>query len=336
MKVDESTMQAIYATAHGDTGMLKIQKTLKPLVKSGEALVRLKAAGINFIDIYMRQGSSAIRVPIPFIPGVEGSGIVEEVFNDVTVVKPGDRVAFVGHLGTYAEYITVQASQLIPLRENMTFYEGAAFPLQGMTAQYLVNELYPVKPGDHVLVHAAAGGVGLLTVQWLKHLGAHVIGTVSTREKAKIARIAGVDDVIIYTEEDFVTETKRLTNGKGVDYIIDGVGKSTFAKNLEAVRTRGCICFFGFSSGIPDSVDMIKLQMKSITLCGGGLMNYLSSREELLKRANQVVEGVTEGWLKLNVSHVFTLDQAPEAQRLLETRQTTGKLLLTIGEGNHG
>lgn len=278
----------------------------------------------------MRMGNPAIPTPLPFIPGVEGAGIVEEISDDVTEVKPGDRVAFVGKLGTYAEYITVPSAQLISLREEINFAIGAAFPLQGMTAHYLVHEFYSVKPGDHVLVHAAAGGVGLLVVQWLKHLGAHVIGTVSSEDKAIIATEAGVDDVIIYTKQDFVAETKKLTNGVGADYIIDGVGKSTLTKDLDAIRTKGHICIFGLSSGAPDPVEAHKLQLKSISLSGGNLMNYLTSREELLKRADAVMKGINEGWLKINISHIFPLAESGKAQHLLESRQSTGKIILKI------
>lgn len=332
MKTNENDMQAIYITENGDASVLRMQRRPKPIPKKGEALIKLRTAGLNFIDIYMREGNPVIPIPLPFIPGVEGCGIVEEIGGEVTEVKPGDRVAYVGHLGSYAEYIAVPAAELIPLREEMSFDEGAAFALQGMTAHYLVHDIYPVKPGDTVLVHAASGGVGLLTVQWLKHLGAKVIGTVSTAEKGAVAKKAGADHVIIYTETDFVAETKRLTNGIGVDYIIDGVGKTTLTKDLDAVRKHGSICIFGLSSGSAEPIEAHKLQMNSIKLCGGGLMNYLTSRDELLKRAGKVMDAIIEGWLKLNISHVFPLAQAAEAQHLLENRQTTGKLILKISE----
>lgn len=323
-------MQAVYIKKNGNSNVLELDRRPKPIPKKGEALIELKTAGLNFIDIYMRMGNPAIPTPLPFIPGVEGCGIVKEIGDEVDEVKPGDRVAYVGHLGSYAEYITVPASQLISLRDEISFEQGGAFPLQGMTAHYLIHEFYSIKPGDNVLVHAAAGGVGLLVVQWLKHLGARVIGTVSTEEKAKIVREAGADDIIIYTEKDFVSETKKLTNGLGVDYIMDGVGKSTLTKDLDAVRKRGCICIFGLSSGAPDPIEAHKLQLNSIMLCGGNLMNYLTSRDELLRRSEKVMEGIIEGWLKLNISHVFCLAQAAEAQHLLESRQTTGKLILKI------
>ena len=321
-------MKAIRITQNGDASVLQVQSLPQPKPGNGEALVRLKAAGLNFIDIYMRTG----RYPreLPYTPGLEASGIVEEIGSGVTEVKVGDRVAYTGNIGSYAEYNVVKASHLIPLPKEFSFEQGAAFPLQGMTAHYLVHEYYKIKPKDHVLVHAAAGGVGLLLVQWLKHMGATVVGTVSTEEKAKIAREAGANYIIFYTKQDFVEEAKKITGGKGVDYIIDGVGKSTFAKDLEAVRQRGWICIFGSSSGPADPILPNSLQAKSITLSGGSLVDYLNTREEILRRARDVLNGVREGWLKLRIDHVFSLDQAAEAQRMLEGRKTTGKVILKI------
>ncbi len=321
-------MKAIRITQNGDASVLQVQSLPQPKPGNGEALVRLKAAGLNFIDIYMRTG----RYPreLPYTPGLEASGIVEETGSGVTEVKVGDRVAYTGNIGSYAEYNVVKASHLIPLPKEIGFEQGAAFPLQGMTAHYLVHEYYKIKPQDRVLVHAAAGGVGLLLIQWLKHMGATVIGTVSTEEKAKIAREGGADHIIFYTKQDFVEEAKKITGGKGIDYIIDGVGKSTFAKDLEAVRQRGWICIFGSSSGPADPIPPNSLQAKSITLSGGSLIDYLNTREEILRRAQDVLNGVREGWLKLRIDHVFSLDQAAEAQRMLESRKTTGKVILKI------
>ncbi len=321
-------MKAIQVDQHGDASVLHLKNIATPKPKKGEALVRLKAAGLNFIDIYLRNGQ--LPMSLPFIPGLEGAGIVEEVGEGVVDVKPGDRVAYTDGIGSYAEYSIVKASQLIPLPQEISFEQGAAFPLQGMTAHYLLHEYYSIKPNDYVLVHAAAGGMGLLLVQWLKHLGANVIGTVSTDEKAKAARAAGADHVILYTEEDFVAATLKITNGKGADYIIDGVGKTTFTKNLDAVKKRGYICLFGMASGPADPLQPNALQQKSITVSGGMLFNYLDTREELLTRANDVLTGIREGWLKLAIDHVFSLDQAPEAQRLLEDRKTSGKVILTM------
>jgi NADPH2:quinone reductase len=260
-------MKAIQVTKTGDASVLELKELPTPSLGSGEALVRLKAAGLNFIDIYIRTGR--YERPLPHTPGLEGAGIVEAVSPDVTEVKVGDRVAYTGQMGSYAEYNVVKANQLIPLPDGISFEQGAAFPLQGMTAQYLLHEFYKINPGDFVLVHAAAGGVGRLLVQWAKHLGAKVIGTVSTEDKAKIAKEAGADHVILYTQQDFVTETNKITNNKGVDYIIDGVGKTTFTKDLDAVKLRGCISLFGSASGPADPFPPNSLQAKSITLSGG-------------------------------------------------------------------
>lgn len=323
-------MKAIRIEQYGDANVLQFQDVSKPTPAPDEALVHLQAAGLNFIDIYMRRGDLRVAVQPPFIPGREGAGIVEAVGVDVTEVKVGDRVAYAGNLGSYAEYNTVKAALLIPLPKEISFEEGAAFPLQGMTAQYLVHEYYDIKANDTVLVHAAAGGVGLLLVQWLKHLGARVIGTVSTEEKAKIAKAAGADDIILYTQQDFVTETKNLTHGKGADYIIDGVGKDTFTKDLEAVRTRGSICLFGSASGPAEPLAPNSLQAKSITISGGSLFNYLSPRAELLKRAHDVLKGMREGWLNIKIDHAYPLEKAAEAQQKLEGRKTMGKVILKI------
>lgn len=321
-------MQAIQITQTGSADVLVLQEVSKPIVRKGEVLVRMKSAGVNFIDIYMRKGD--FPVPLPFIPGMEGAGIVEEIAPDVTDVRPGDRVAYVGKLGSYAQYATVPAAQLIPLPDSMDFDHGAAFALQGMTALYLVEDLHPIKPGDEVLVHAAAGGMGLLLVQWLKHKGARVIGTVSSAEKAAIAKQAGADEVILYTQQDFVAETLRLTGGKGAHYIIDGVGKDTLTKDLKAVRARGAIAYYGLASGQPEPIDAGQLQNKSICLCGGNLMNYLAPREELMRRASQVLWALKDGWLQLNIGKVYPLAEAAEAHRLLESRASTGKLILHI------
>lgn len=321
-------MKAIQITQYGDVNVLKLKQFPVSVPGEGEALVRLKAAGLNFIDIYMRTGRNPRT--LPFIPGLEGAGIVEAIGKGVSIVKPGDRVAYAGSIGSYAEYNIIKAAELIPLPEDMSFEQGAAFPLQGMTAHYLLHEYYHIKQGDHVLVHAAAGGVGLLLVQWLKHMGAVVIGTVSTEEKAKIAGEAGADHVIFYTKQDFVEETKKLTQDKGVDYIIDSVGQSTFTKDLDAARMHGHICLFGSSSGPVAPFAPNSLQNKSLTLSGGSLFNYVNTREELLMRAKEVCEGIQQGWLKLKINHIFPLEQAAQAQHMQESRQTTGKVILKI------
>lgn len=319
-------MKAIQVTQTGDASVLELKELSIPPLGAGEALVRVKAAGLNFIDIYIRTGR--YERPLPHTPGLEAAGIVEAVAPDVTEVNVGDRVAYTGQLGSYAEYNVVKANRLIPLPDDMSFEQGAAFPLQGMTAHYLLHEFYKIRPGDFVLVHAAAGGVGRLLVQWAKHLGANVIGTVSTEDKATIAKAAGADHVILYTKQDFVAETSKITHNKGIDYIIDGVGKTTFPKDLEAVRLRGHICLFGSVSGPADPFPPNSLQAKSITLYGGTLLNFILTRDELLKRANAVLQAVREGWLKLTIDYKFPLEEAAKAQQMLESRKTTGKIIL--------
>lgn len=292
----------------------------------GQALVRIVMAGVNFMDVSQRRGTSPRETP--FTPGLEAAGVVEAVGDGVKDVKPGDRVAYTGEPGAYAEASLVRADRLIPLPDDISFEQGAAFPLQGMTAHYLIHEFRQPVPGDFVLVHAAAGGVGLLLVQWAKHLGAFVIGTVSTEEKARMALEAGADDVILYTQKDFAAETYRLTNGHGADIIFDSVGKSTCKKDFEAVAPGGHIIVFGASSGPADPISPHALSGKSISLSAGSLANFISTREDLLRRAEGVIQGIREGWLTLHIDRVLDLAEATEAHRLLENRETSGKILL--------
>lgn len=321
-------MKAIRVQEYGGPTVLHLQEVPTPNPGPGQALVRLVMAGVNFVDIYQRRGSYPLT--LPFIPGREGAGVVEAIGEGVTTVKPGDRVAFTGQPGAYAEFTVVPADSLISLPADLSFEQGGAFPLQGMTAHYLLHEFRRPKPGDVVLIHAAAGGMGLLLVQWARHLGARVIGTVSTEEKATAAREAGADEVILYTRQDFVAEAKRLTGGRGAELIIDGVGKATFPGNLEAVALRGHVVIFGASSGPADPIVPNALMTRSITLGGGSLGNYLLTREELQRRAHEVLAGLRAGWLRLRIGGVFPLAQAGEAHRLLEGRQTIGKLLLSV------
>lgn len=320
-------MKAIQISQYGGPEVLKAREVQIGKPGPGQALIRIEAAGINFIDVYQRRGTYPI--PLPYIPGWEGSGVVEAVGEGVKNVKPGDRVAYVHEPGSYAEKTLVKAEHLIPLPSDFSFEQGAAFPLQGMTAHYLLHEFRKVKPNDVILIHAAAGGMGLLLVQWAKHLGARVLGTTSTEEKAKIAKAAGADEVIIYTKKDFPTEVKRLTHQHGADLIIDGVGKTTFAGNLEAAAIRGNIVIYGAASGPADPISPNVLMGNSLTVSGGTLFNYISSREELLRRAKAVIEGIQKGWLKLRIDHVYPLEKAGEAQQRLEERKTSGKVLLT-------
>jgi NADPH2:quinone reductase len=309
-----------------------MQDIPKPQPGPGEALVRVHAAGVNYADIYFRNGAARMPIPFPFTPGVEGSGTVEAVGEGVTEVKPGDRVAYATmSIGSYAEFQVVKVAHLAPLPKEVSFEDGAAVILQGLTAHYLLHEFYPIKRGTTVLVHAAAGGMGLLLVRWLKHMGAVAIGTVSTEQKAKVAREAGADRVIIYTKQDFAQEARNLTDGKGVDYIIDGVGKTTFTKNYDALKNRGWATVFGMASGPAEPVVPNSLMSKSLTISGGALFNYMVTRDELLGRARDVFNGLREGWLKLHIDRTFPLEQAAEAHRLLEGRQTIGKLILKTG-----
>lgn len=321
-------MKAIQVAQTGGPNVLHLTQVKTPQPGPGEILVELKAVGVNFIDIYMRSG----RYPsnLPFIPGFEGAGVVTEVGQDVTEVKVGDRVAYGANAQSYAEYNVINAWESIPLPDDFSFEQGAAFPLQGMTAHYLLHDYYKIKKGDIVLVHAAAGGVGLLLVQWLKHMGAKVIGTVSTDSKAEIASAAGADHIINYSHQNFVEECKKITSGKGVDFILDGVGKTTFPGDLEAVRVYGHICLYGSASGPADPFAPNSLQAKSVTISGGAIFNSLNTREELLWRANAVITGVREGWLNLDIGHVLPLESVAEAHQLLEERKTTGKIVLTV------
>jgi NADPH2:quinone reductase len=293
-----------------------------------DALVRIHAAGLNFADVQQRRG--LYPVSLPFVPGLEAAGIVESVGENVTDVRPGDRVAYAGHLGSYSEYTVIKASRLLKLPSDLSFEEGAAFPLQGMTAHFLLHDYRKVKYGDTVLIHAAAGGVGLLLVQWAKRLGALVVGTVSSEEKASAVRDAGADHVIIYTDRDFVQEVKRLTEDKGAQLILDGVGRATFAGDLEAVAVRGHIVIFGSSSGPADPVSPNTLMARSISLSGGNSSNFIGTRRDLLRRCRDVLKGIQEGWLRLRIDHVLPLSEAAEAHRLLEGRRTVGKVVLTL------
>ena len=284
---------------------------------------------MNFIDVYFREGR--YPAPLPFVDGQEAAGTVTEVGSDVTAVKPGDRVAYTGVIGAYAEYAAVPADRLVHVPDKITDQQAAAAMLQGMTAHYLVNSTYPLKKGETALIHAAAGGVGLLLVQMAKNIGARAIGTVGTEEKAKLAREAGADDVILYTQQDFEVETKRLTENKGVHVVYDGVGKSTFEKGLNVLRPRGYMVLFGGASGAVPPFDPIALSQKgSLFLTRPSLVNYIATREELEKRSNDVLGSVAAGKLKLRIGHVYKLEEVQQAHRDLEGRKTTGKILLVL------
>ena len=324
-------MKAIRVARAGDLSVLRLEKVPQPKAGPGEVLVRVHVSGVNFADVYMRNGSARSPVPFPITLGLEGAGTVEALGAGVSEVKVGERVAYATRgSGSYAEYDAVKVGHIAPLPSELTFEQGAAVILQGMTAHYLLHEYYQVKRGSTVLVHAAAGGMGLILVQWLKYLGAVAIGTVSTDAKAKIAREAGAEHVINYATQDFVEEAKKITGGKGVDYIIDGVGKTTFTKNLQALRDRGWATIFGMASGPAEAVVPNSLMTKALTISGGSLFNFMVTREEMLGRARDLFAGLREGWLKLHIDRTLPLAEAAEAHRLLESRQTTGKIILNV------
>lgn len=298
-----------------------------PEPKANEAVVKVAASGVNFIDVYHREGR--YKVPLPFTPGQEGAGVVTAVGGDVKSLKKGDRVAWTGLMGGYAEYAAVPADRLVSIPAGVSDQQAAAAMLQGMTAHYLSHDTYPLKRGETALVHAAAGGVGSLLVQMAHHIGARVIATVSTDEKAKLAREAGADEVILYTKTDFEAETKRLTDGKGVHVVYDSVGKTTFEKGLNILRPRGMMALFGGSSGAVPPFDPIVLSQKgSLYLTRPTLVNYIASREELVARSGAVLGMITSGQLKLRIEHTYPLAEVQRAHRELEGRKTTGKLLL--------
>ena len=321
------SMQAIQVTTVGGPEVLTPTELPVPSPKPNEAVVQIKASGVNFIDVYFREGR--YPAPLPFVDGQEASGVITEIGSEVTNVQVGDRVAYTGALGSYAEYAAVPASRLVKVPDELDFEQAAAAMLQGMTAHYLLHSAYPLQQGETALIHAAAGGVGLLLVQMAKKIGARVIATAGTEEKAQLARDAGADECIVYTEADFETETKRLTDGKGVHVIYDGVGKATFDKDLEVLRPRGYLVLFGGSSGAVPPFDLIKLSQKgSIFITRPTLAHYTLTREELEWRANDVLQSIVRGDLKLRIHKVYPLAEAAQAHRDLEGRKTTGKLLL--------
>jgi NADPH2:quinone reductase len=319
-------MHAIQVKRHGAQEVLEYVEVETPRPKSGEALVRLEAIGVNFVDVYHRTG--LYRLELPLTPGSEGAGVVEEVGPGVTEVRKGDRVAWAMVVGSYAEYAVVPAWKLVPIPSGVDSRTAAAAMVQGMTAHYLTMSTYPLKKSDTALIHAAAGGIGGLLVQVAKMRGARVFGTVSTEEKAKIAREAGADEVINYKERDFETEVMRLTGGKGVNVVYDSVGKTTFDKSLNCVTRRGLLALFGQSSGPVPPFDPARLAKNGIYLTRPSLVHYAADREELLTRAGEMFTWIREGRLKLRIDRDLPLRDASKAHRLLEGRETKGKLIL--------
>lgn len=322
-------MRAIQVEQPGGADALLLRDVPIPEPGGGDARVRVEFSGVNFIDVYQRTGR--YPGPRPFIPGNEGAGVVEAVGSDVREVSVGQRVAWTSNLGSYAEAAVVPAAKLIPLPDEISSEQAAAAMLQGMTAHYLVNSTWLLRRGETALVHAAAGGVGLLLVQMAHRIGARVIGTVSTEAKEKLARDAGADDVIRYTEADFESEVKSLTGGKGVDVVYDSVGRTTFLKGMSCLRPRGMMVLFGGSSGPVDPFDPMLLSGKgSLFLTRPTLAHYTAGRAELLERGRSVLADVAAGTLQLRIDHIYPLADARSAHDDLESRKTTGKLLLRI------
>lgn len=320
-------MLAIRVHQTGGAEQLKPEEIPVPQPAEDEILVKIYAAGVNFIDIYHRTG--LYPLPLPFTPGLEAAGVVEAVGAKVTDFSVGDKVAYSSQLGAYAEYAVVPAEKVVPVPDNVSLADAAAVMLQGMTAHYLTFSTYPLQPGETALVHAAAGGVGLLLVQLAKKIGATVIGTVSTAEKEDLAKQAGADHIIRYTEMDFESETMRLTGGNGVDVVYDSVGQATFEKSLNVLHPRGYMVLFGQSSGPVPPFDLGELNRKgSLYVTRPSLFHYIADRKDLLWRSGDLFQWIADGSLKLRIDRTVPLAQAADAHRLLAGRKTAGKVLL--------
>jgi len=321
-------MKAVRVNAFGGPDALSVEDIDIPVAGDGEVLVKVEAAGINYIDTYQRSG--LYQIPLPSTLGLEAAGTVEAVGNGVSQFSVGDRVAYTGVAGAYAEYAIAPADKLVSLPDGVSFNEGAAAMLQGCTAHYLCQSTYPVKAGDRCLVHAAAGGVGLILIQMIKMIGGYVIGTCSTPEKAELAKQAGADEVILYTEQDFEEEVKRITDGAGVNVAYDSVGKATFDKSIECLSRFGYMVLYGNASGPVTEFNPATLGPKgSLFLTRPTLFDYIATREDLEWRTGDVFKWIGEGKLKLRLEHFFPLAEAQAAHEALEGRLTTGKVMLT-------
>jgi len=320
-------MKAIRVQHIGGPKVLELVDVPVPQAKGAEAVVKVKVAGVNTIDAQFRDGR--LRTPLPFIPGQEGAGVVTAIGPQAKVVKVGDRVAWSGTLGSYAEYISTPEEHLVPVPAGISDEQATAAMVHGLTAHYLVNDAHKLKAGEIALIHAAAGGVGLIVVQLAHAIGARVIGTASSDEKAQLAREAGADEVIVFTKQDFETEVKRLTGGKGVDVVYDGVGKDTFEKNLNVMRLRGMLVLYGMSSGAVPPVDPAKLSEKgSLYMARTTLAHFTATRDELLARTSDLFGMMADGKLHMRIAKTYPLADAAEAHRDLEGRHLAGKLLL--------
>jgi len=327
-------MRAISIQETGAASVLQLREVEKPSAAPGQALIRVASAGVNFADVVMRSGF--IPSPLPMIPGVEGAGVVEAIGEGVEGLAVGDRVAWApvmgagAVVGSYAEFESVSADGLVPVPDAVSLESAAAVMLQGLTAHYLVHDKVDIGPNTRVLVHAAAGGMGLLLCRWLQRLGAHVMGTVSTPEKAELARAAGAQDTILYTEEDFADRVLELTQGAGANYVIDGVGKTTFKKNLECLAVQGHVCLYGMASGPPEPISPLELLPKAVCISGGMMTNFLRTRDEVLRKGAEVFDGVEAGWLMPPRITAFPLAEAARAHEALESRSSAGKLVLSV------
>jgi NADPH2:quinone reductase len=320
-------MKAIQMKKTGGPEVLEVRELPVPEPGPGQVLVKIEASGINFIDVYLREGRYPAK--LPYVPGQEAAGVVAAVGPEVSGFKVGDRVAWCHVMGAYAEYAAVPVAMLIAIPECITMQQAAAAMLQGMTAHYLAYSTYAIQRGDAVLVHAGAGGVGLLLIQMAKRLGARVLTTVSTEAKAELARAAGADEAILYTQEDFAAKTRELTGGEGVAVVYDSVGKTTFDGSLACLQPRGLMALYGGSSGAVPPFDLIQLSQRgSLYITRPTLKDYTATREELEQRAGEVLGWVAGGSLKLRIEHTYPLAEAAQAHRDLEGRKTTGKLLL--------
>jgi NADPH2:quinone reductase len=320
-------MKAIRVQQTGGPEVMELAEVPVPLPRPTEAVVKVSVAGVNSADGYFRDGR--FRTPMPFIPGQEGAGVVTAVGAQTKTVKVGDRVAWSGVLGSYAEFVVGPEEHLVPVPASISDEQAASSMVHGLTAHYLVNDAYKLKPGETALVHAAAGGVGLLLVQMARTIGARVIGTVSSEEKARLALEAGADEVIVFTRQDFETEVKRLTDAKGVEVVYDGVGKATFDKNLNVMRLRGMLVLYGMSSGAVLPVDPAKLSEKgSLYMARTTLAHFTATRAELLARTSAIFGMIAEGKLKLRIAKTYPLAEAAQAHRDMEARKIAGKLLL--------
>jgi len=323
----DTIMKAIRVQRTGGPEVMELVEIPVSQPKPTEALIKVACAGINAIDGHFRDGS--FRTHLPFVPGQEGAGVVTAIGSQAKVVRVGDRVAWSGALGSYAEYVASSEEHLVPVPDSISNEQAAAAMMHGLTAHYLVNDAHKLKAGETALIHAAAGGVGLLLVQLAHAIGARVIGTVSSEEKAQLAREAGADEVIVFTKQDFEAEVKRLTGGKGVAVVYDGVGKATFEKNLNVMQLRGMLVLYGMSSGPVPPVDPAKLSEKgSLYMARTTLAHFTATREELRARTSSLFGMIAEGKLKIRIARTYPLADAPQAHRDMEARTIAGKLLL--------